>query len=117
MTANPTEPTIDARLDALLAQARAVEDALAVGQEPETAALESGVQDVCRRIDRLPRQRGQTYLPRLQDLTDALDRIRGVLSGQLEGLGADLRQHGARQSAVRAYGRARTSGDAPDGRG
>ncbi|MBK1668568.1 hypothetical protein CKO28_11040 [Rhodovibrio sodomensis] len=119
MTASPTDgPTdtgIDTRLDALLADARGLEAAFAEGREPETTALEAGIQRICADIAALPRERGQSYLPRLQDLTDALDRIGGAMRGRLDGIGVELKQHGARQSAVRAYGKAGTPGGASDG--
>ena len=116
MTASPTDSGIDTRLDHLLADARAVETALAEGREPATAELEAGIQQLCAEIGALPRAQGQNYLPRLQNLTDALERIGGAMRGRLEGVGAELKQHGARQSAVRAYGKAGTSGGSPDGR-
>ena len=115
MTASPTDSGIDTRLDSLLADARGVETALAEGREPETTELETGIEQVCADIADLPRASGQTYLPRLQDLSDALDRISGAMRGRLDGLGAELKQHGARQSAVRAYGKAGTAGGPPDG--
>lgn len=116
MTASPTDHAIDMRLDRLLADARGVETALAEGRDPATAELEADIQQLCAEIAALPRNEGQTYLPRLQDLSDALDRIGGAMRGRLAGLGAELKQHGARQSAVRAYGKAGTSGGSPDGR-
>ncbi len=116
MTASPTDSAIDARLDALLSDARDVERALAEGREPETAELEAGIQAVCGEIAAQPQARGQTYLPRLQNLTDALERVGAAMRGRLDGLSAELKQHGARQSAVRAYGKAGTTGGAPDGR-
>jgi hypothetical protein len=115
MTASPTDSGIDTRLDALLADARSVEAALAEGREPETTALETGIQEICADIGAMPRDSGQCYLPRLQDLTDALERIGGAMRGRLDGIGVELKQHGARQSAVRAYGKAGTAGGAPDG--
>jgi hypothetical protein len=115
MTATPTDSGIDTRLDALLADARGVESALAEGREPDTADLEAGIQRVCAEIADLPRETGQNYLPRLQDLTDALERVGGAMRGRLDGIGAELKQHGARQSAVRAYGKAGTAGGPPDG--
>lgn len=116
MTASPTDSGIDQRLDALLADARDVEAAFAEGREPATAELEAGIQQVCAEIGELPRASGQTYLPRLQDLTDALERIGAAMRERVDGLGAELRQHGTRQSAVRAYGKAGTTGGSPDGR-
>jgi hypothetical protein len=116
MSATPPDHAIDTRLDRLLADARGVETALAEGREPATAELEAGIEQLCADIAALPRAQGQIYLPRLQDLTDALDRIGGAMRGRLEGLGAELKQHGARQSAVRAYGKAGTAGGSPDGR-
>jgi hypothetical protein len=117
MTDSPTDSGIDTRLDRLLADAREVEAALAEGREPATGELEAEIQQVCAEIGALPRETGQTYLPRLQDLTDALERVGGAMRGRLDGIRAELEQHGARQSAVRAYGRAGTPGGAPDGRG
>jgi hypothetical protein len=114
MTASPPDARIDTRLDALLADARTVERDLAEGREPDTAALETAVQELCAEIGALPLETGRTYLPRLQDLTDAMDRISAVIRDRLAGIGAELKQHGARQSAVRAYGKAGTAGGAPD---
>ena len=112
----PHDSAIDRRLDALLDDARAVEAELAAGQEPATDALETGIQQVCAEIGALERKTGQAYLARLHDLTDALERIGGAMRGRLDGLSAELKQHGARQSAVRAYGRAGTPGGTPDDR-
>jgi len=116
MTASQGDSSaIAMRLDNLLAEARCVESALADGREPDTAELEAAIQQVCREVGALPRETGQSYLPRLQDLTDALERIAGAMRGRLDGISAELKQHGARQSAVRAYGKAGTVGGPPDG--
>lgn len=106
MTDTPPEAAIDGRLDALLARARADQDALAAGQEPDTQALEREIQAICADIGALPRTRAQAYLPRLEALTETLGGLETAMRGRLDGISAELKQHGARQSAVRAYGRA-----------
>jgi uncharacterized membrane protein YccC len=113
MTDAPPDNAIDARLDALLARARADRDALAEGRTPDMAALERAVGALCREIGALPRAEGQGYLEQLDNLGLALDELQAAMRGQLDGLSAELKQHGARQSAVRAYGRAggRAPGD------
>ncbi|MBK1698407.1 hypothetical protein [Rhodovibrio salinarum] len=116
MTASSTDSAIDTRLDDLLAEARGIENALAAGHEQDATELETGIQNICTDIAALPRESARTYLPRLQDLTDALDRISGTMRGRLDGLSAELKQHGARKTAVRAYGKAGSTSSTPTGR-
>lgn len=94
------------RLEALRRRAREAAERLDRDGEDELDQLDGAVQRLCTELAELPRETAQAYLPELQALLAELDRLDQAMRTRLEGIGAELKQHGTRRTAVRAYGRA-----------
>jgi muconolactone delta-isomerase len=106
MTSQIPDSSPAERLDALRRRAREAADGLDRDGADPLAQMDGAVQQLCAELAELPRETAQAYLPELHALLAELDRLDQAMRARLEGLGAELKQHGTRRTAVRAYGRA-----------
>lgn len=96
---------IEKQLSELNARVSRVGDAPAEDQTQAVEDLHGGVADLCRQLGALPRDQASTYLPQLEALSAEIAKLDGAMRRRLDEISGELRQHGTRQHAVRAYGR------------
>lgn len=96
---------IEKQLSELNARVSRAGEALTADQAVAVDELHSGVADLCRQLSALPRDEASAYLPQLEALSADIVALDGAMRRRLDEISGELRQHGTRQNAVRAYGR------------
>lgn len=96
--------TLDARLKALTQRVAEAETAVDDGTPIDLGGLEAAVDELCTEARALPREQALHLRPQLESLLGAIDRLAAATRTRLEALKGELREHGTRTQATRAYG-------------